>query len=235
MINENFLNCKISNAEELKNSENLNKIIELNNIENIEKYINDEEKMHLNINKPKKNSEDFEHDYENNIDSELINLETIEKKIKRYSSTNIIKSKLNSSSSIEIFKEEKLKKEKYKSNPNLNPNLNVIIDKTIESLNKIEKTHDENLSNNLCNLSTSLKNNIPGENFNKLERLNVYCVTWNMYGKAASQGEIKNLLPKFNKEGEKYHIYALGTEECMRSILFSFFYNDKSAWERVAQ
>ena len=52
-----------------------------------------------------------------------------------------------------------------------------------------------------------------------------------MYGISASKNEFSKLLPK----DKFYHLYAIGTEECMRSILVSFFYNDKSVWEKLAQ
>ena len=65
----------------------------------------------------------------------------------------------------------------------------------------------------------------------QIDTLSVYTVTWNMFGQTSSSKEIDLLLPKDNF----YHIYAIGTEECMRSILFSMFYNDKSAWEELAQ
>jgi hypothetical protein len=52
-----------------------------------------------------------------------------------------------------------------------------------------------------------------------------------MYGQYATRNEIEILLPK----DKFYDIYAIGTEECMRGILTSFFYNDKSAWEKLAK
>jgi hypothetical protein len=39
-----------------------------------------------------------------------------------------------------------------------------------------------------------------------------------------TEDEIIKLLP-YDK---KYHIYAIGSEECMRSIFKSFFFSDKS-------
>jgi hypothetical protein len=58
--------------------------------------------------------------------------------------------------------------------------------------------------------------------------LSIYCVTWNLFGKSASYEEISSLLPE-----KKYDIYAIGSEECMRSIFKSFFYSDKTHWEKM--
>jgi hypothetical protein len=60
------------------------------------------------------------------------------------------------------------------------------------------------------------------------ERLSIHCVTWNLYGKTATKDDIKALLPE-----KKYDIYAIGSEECMRSIFKSFFYSDKTHWEQM--
>jgi hypothetical protein len=59
----------------------------------------------------------------------------------------------------------------------------------------------------------------------------MYAVTWNLHGKAAKSQDIELLLPKDNF----YHMYVIGTEECMRSILTSIFYSDKSEWEILLQ
>lgn len=68
-------------------------------------------------------------------------------------------------------------------------------------------------------------------NIHMKETLSVYTVTWNLYGKKGTEKELINLIPK----NRFYHIYAIGTEECMRSILVSLFYSNKSLWEKVVQ
>lgn len=64
-----------------------------------------------------------------------------------------------------------------------------------------------------------------------LDNLSIYTVTWNMGGKSATKNEMELLLPK----DKFYHMYAIGSEESMRSILKSFFIADKSEWEKMAQ
>jgi hypothetical protein len=63
---------------------------------------------------------------------------------------------------------------------------------------------------------------------NTLDNLSIYTVTWNLGGKAASREHIAAILPE-----KKYDIYAIGSEECMRSIFKSFFYSNKSNWEQM--
>jgi hypothetical protein len=54
--------------------------------------------------------------------------------------------------------------------------------------------------------------------------LSIYTLTFNLNGKIATYEDIAKLL----KKDKKYHIYAIGSEECMRSIFKSFFLSDKS-------
>jgi hypothetical protein len=61
-----------------------------------------------------------------------------------------------------------------------------------------------------------------------MESLSIYAVTWNLYGKSATPNDIKALLPE-----QKYDMYVIGSEECMRSIFKSFFFSDKSHWEKM--
>ena len=48
-----------------------------------------------------------------------------------------------------------------------------------------------------------------------------------MHGLNPNQSEIQSLL----EPHKNYDIYAIGTEECLRSIFKSLFYSDKSTWE----
>lgn len=82
----------------------------------------------------------------------------------------------------------------------------------------LSKTKIEMSSNNL--------------NYNEtVEELSVYAVTWNLFGKCADAKDLAILIPK----NKFHHIYAIGTEECMRSIITSLFYDNKCDWEKVLQ
>ena len=61
----------------------------------------------------------------------------------------------------------------------------------------------------------------------KYNKLKLCCITWNMHGLNPSPREIKSLL----EPHKNCDIYAIGSEECLRSIFKSLFYSDKSAWE----
>jgi hypothetical protein len=69
---------------------------------------------------------------------------------------------------------------------------------------------------------------IPAKKPIVIDSLSIYTVTWNLFGKTASSADIKALLPE-----KKYDMYVIGSEECMRSIFKSFFYSDKSHWEKM--
>jgi endonuclease/exonuclease/phosphatase family metal-dependent hydrolase len=72
-------------------------------------------------------------------------------------------------------------------------------------------------------------NNINPPSYMKNHKLKICCLTWNMHGLLPSQEQLKQLLdPHKNK---KFDIYALGSEECQRSILKSLIKSDKSDWE----
>jgi len=59
--------------------------------------------------------------------------------------------------------------------------------------------------------------------------LRIHVVTWNLYGKKPKDC-LKELL---NIEKVKHHIISIGTEECLRSIKKSTFYNSKSYWKHL--
>ena len=62
-------------------------------------------------------------------------------------------------------------------------------------------------------------------------KLKICCLTWNMHGLIPTEEEVEKLLnPHLN-----YDIYAIGSEECLRSIFKSLFYSDKSEWELKLQ
>jgi len=88
-------------------------------------------------------------------------------------------------------------------------------------------------------LNNSLNNNNVESNLNKIYNINInnsnlksltICsITWNMHGECPSNSIIFDLLSPHLKQ--KYDIYCIGSEECLRSIFKSLFYSDKSYWE----
>eukprot|EP00936_MAST-01D_sp_MAST-1D-sp1_P002038 g2038.t1 len=59
----------------------------------------------------------------------------------------------------------------------------------------------------------------------KTGRVRVLAVTWNLHGQPPPE-DLTTLLPR-----GKFHIYAIGTEECERSIAVSLIFQRKKAWE----
>ena len=55
------------------------------------------------------------------------------------------------------------------------------------------------------------------------------CITWNMHGITPTKDDVVNLLSPH----QNYDIYAIGSEECMRSIAKSFLFSSKSHWETL--
>ena len=71
------------------------------------------------------------------------------------------------------------------------------------------------------------KNSSINQIIKKTNKLKVCCLTWNMHGLLPTQDQIKSLLDPH----KNFDLYAIGSEECLRSIFKSLFYSDKSAWE----
>ena len=71
------------------------------------------------------------------------------------------------------------------------------------------------------------KNNINNTIITKSNKLKICCITWNMHGLLPTHHQIKLLLDPH----KNYDIYAIGSEECLRSIFKSLFYSDKTTWE----
>ena len=71
------------------------------------------------------------------------------------------------------------------------------------------------------------KNSNINQKYFKSNKLKICCVTWNMHGLNPTQKEIESLLDPH----QKFDIYAIGSEECLRSIFKSLFYSDKTIWE----
>ena len=60
-------------------------------------------------------------------------------------------------------------------------------------------------------------------------KYSICCLTYNMHGQTPSNEQVKDLL-NIHKD-KKCDIYAIGTQECLRSIFKSLFYSNKSIWE----
>jgi hypothetical protein len=62
---------------------------------------------------------------------------------------------------------------------------------------------------------------------NQKETILIYTVSWNLKGEIATKEEVKALL---YKPETFYHFYVINTQECLRSILSSFFNSNKDEW-----
>ena len=78
-------------------------------------------------------------------------------------------------------------------------------------------------------ISETLQLQSESKNKNELHQsLLIYAVTWNLKVLKPSIEELKIFLPK--NKGRYFHFYIIATQECMRSILSSFFYSNKDDW-----
>ena len=88
---------------------------------------------------------------------------------------------------------------------------------------------ENSIENNINNINNNISNNIisSSSDVKKNRKLKICCLTWNMHGLVPNEEQIQKLLdPHKNCD-----IYAIGSEECLRSIFKSLFYSDKSEWE----
>ena len=85
---------------------------------------------------------------------------------------------------------------------------------------------EEEKENNNINNSKSRSYSIKYDN-----KLKICCVTWNMHGLIPSLEEVQQLL----NPHKNFDIYAIGSEECLRSIFKSLFFSDKTEWEEKLQ
>jgi len=104
-----------------------------------------------------------------------------------------------------------------------------------EEEEKIEEENNigNNVENNINNLNNinNINNNISINHLKNNRKLKICCLTWNMHGLLPNQQEVQKLL----NPHKNYDIYAIGSEECLRSIFKSLFYSDKSEWETRLQ
>ena len=73
-------------------------------------------------------------------------------------------------------------------------------------------------------------NDFPNKN-KMVGKIKICCLTWNMHGLVPTEEQVQKLL----NHHLNYDIYAIGSEECLRSIFKSLFYSNKSEWERKLQ
>ena len=73
-------------------------------------------------------------------------------------------------------------------------------------------------------------NDFPNKN-KMVGKIKICCLTWNMHGLVPTEEQVQKLLNRHLN----YDIYAIGSEECLRSIFKSLFYSNKSEWERKLQ
>ena len=73
-------------------------------------------------------------------------------------------------------------------------------------------------------------NDFPNKN-KIVGKIKICCLTWNMHGLVPTEEQVQKLLNRHLN----YDIYAIGSEECLRSIFKSLFYSNKSEWERKLQ
>ena len=92
-----------------------------------------------------------------------------------------------------------------------------------EKKNIIESLDNIDILGNMNSFSDSF--------YNKNRKLKICCLTWNMHGLMPNQEHLNQLL----QPHKNFDIYAIGSEECLRSIFKSLFVSDKSEWESRLQ
>ena len=83
------------------------------------------------------------------------------------------------------------------------------------------------LDNYWIPITTTPTESIEEINWRPGHELRVTCCTWNMEAKGPPEN-----LSNF-AESETFHILAVGSQECMRSIQKSFIFSDKEDWEKA--
>eukprot|EP00002_Diphylleia_rotans_P032163 TRINITY_DN6732_c0_g1_i2.p1 TRINITY_DN6732_c0_g1~~TRINITY_DN6732_c0_g1_i2.p1 ORF type:complete len:590 (+),score=131.69 TRINITY_DN6732_c0_g1_i2:58-1827(+) len=73
----------------------------------------------------------------------------------------------------------------------------------------------------------AVKNAPPLSIFEQTGQITIFATTWNLYGQLPSSN-LAGVIPR-----NKYHIYAIGTQECERSIQKSLVVESKKKWEQV--
>ncbi|KAH7485038.1 hypothetical protein PRIC1_004341 [Phytophthora ramorum] len=77
----------------------------------------------------------------------------------------------------------------------------------------------------LNQLATTLEDTVTQSRFLSQDRLRVFCGTWNMHAKKPTDDLRLWIRPN------KYHVVAVGSEECVNSIAKSVVFTSKKSWE----
>ena len=93
--------------------------------------------------------------------------------------------------------------------------------------NSVNEQKVENHLEKYINTYKNKANNNEKETSN--EQLLIYTVTYNIHGNMPDDKEIPLLFPK-KEELNKFDIFVINTQECLRSISASFFVNSKEPW-----
>lgn len=116
-----------------------------------------------------------------------------------------------------------------------------------KTTNNNTSTNNNNNNNNINTINININTNIPNSNKADLDlglgeelidnsvktknKLKICCLTWNMHGLGPTTEQVEELL----NPHKGFDIYCIGSEECLRSIMKSFFYSDKKVWEEKLQ
>ena len=108
-----------------------------------------------------------------------------------------------------------------------------VIENKIIDINKLNKNLLEQYIKTFSNIANQNKNiNTNSEEEKQKEKLLIYVLTYNINGKMPSENEIPLLFPK-KEQIEKFDIFVINTQECLRSIKVSLFINSKEDWEQA--
>ena len=96
----------------------------------------------------------------------------------------------------------------------------------LDDNNADENINDKKLPKNWSSVSKMIKSSNVRKPKIHTDDLLIYTVAFNMKGNKPNKNDLKLLL----KRDKPYNMYVIGSEECMRSILMSFFYDNKDEW-----
>lgn len=104
--------------------------------------------------------------------------------------------------------------------------MEILSDKQTFDIKKFNKNLIEEYINIYSNINP---NNSNFESINKEEKLLIYVLTFNMNGGIPTEKEMPLLFPKKEKI-EHFDIFVINSQECLRSIGASLFFNSKEPW-----
>ncbi len=101
--------------------------------------------------------------------------------------------------------------------------------KNINENNNSNGNANENYLVNYINTYKNYNNNKKNEEEKPNEKLLIYTVTYNIHGNMPGENEIQLLFPK-RENFDKFDIFVINTQECLRSIAASYFVTSKEPW-----